>query len=289
MATTEEKIAQYLTEAHAMELALVRTLQAHIAMTPTGDYRSLLDRHLRETREHADRIRRRLADLGHAPGLTEFGYGIAQRLIGQLLSLGKAPLDVMRGASPEEKLLKNAKDECATEALEIASYDALEELAHQAGDDRTARLAADHRAEEERMLADLRAQLPALTAAVVGAEVKGEPSYDASRTGAAQAVRRASREVQRTAGEAADIAARLARRATATTSPTQPREEQREPFSGYDELNVERITARLGELTPAQRRHVAAYERAHKNRRGVLEAVEELEENDGAGAQQPVG
>jgi ferritin-like metal-binding protein YciE len=288
MATMQDKLAQYLTEAQGMELALVRTLQAHVAMTPAGDYRSLLDRHLRETREHADRIRRRLADLGHAPGLMEFGYGIGQRLIGQLLSLGKAPLDVVRGASPEEKLLKNAKDECATEALEIATYDALEELAHQAGDDRTARLAAEHRAEEERMLAELRAQLPALAAAVVGAEVKGEPSYEAGRTGAAQAVRRASREVQRTAGEAADSAARAARRATGTASPTEQREEQRQPFTGYDQLSVERVTATLGDLTPAQRRHVATYERAHKNRRGVLEAVEQAQENDEAGTQQPV-
>jgi ferritin-like metal-binding protein YciE len=288
MATTEDKIAQYLTEAQAMELALVRTLQAHVAMTPTGTYRSLLDRHLRETREHADRIRRRLADLGHAPGITEFGYGIAQRLIGQLLSLGKAPLDVVRGASLEEKLVKNAKDECATEALEIATYDVLEALARDAGDDRTARLAAEHRADEERMLAELRAQLPPLTAAVVGAEVEGEPSYDPSRTGAAQAVRRASHEVQRIAGDAVDSATRTARQATGTTNPTREREERRQPFSGYDELTVEILTARLGELTPAQRRHVATYERAHKRRRGVLEAVEQLEERDEADAQQQV-
>jgi ferritin-like metal-binding protein YciE len=62
MTSTEDKIVQQLTEARAMELALVRTLQAHIAMTPSGGYRGELERHLRETRDHAERISRRLAD-----------------------------------------------------------------------------------------------------------------------------------------------------------------------------------------------------------------------------------
>ncbi len=291
MATNEDKIAQYLTEAHALELALVRTLQAHIAMTPSGEYRSALETHLRETRGHSDRIRRRLADLGRAPGLVEFGHGIAQRVVGQLLALGKAPLDVLRGGSPEEKLLKNAKDEVATEALEIATYDALEQLARQARDDRTARLAVEHRADEERMLERLRALLPQLTAALVGAEVKGEPTYDPSTTGAAQAARRTGRELERTAEELGQDAVHAARSATGTLPKTQEREEHRQPFSGYDELTVARIVGRLGGLTPAELRHVATYERVHKDRRGVLDAVAQLQERAAAEAEaeQPVG
>lgn len=206
MTTIEDKIVQQLTEARAMELALVRTLQAHIAMTPSGGYRGELERHLRETRAHADRISRRLADLGPAPSTVQAVYGAGQKLIGQLLALGKAPLDMARGASPEEKLLKNAKDECATEQLEIATYDALEALARLAGDEATARLARDHRADEERMLAALREQLPKLTARVVRAEVDGRSSFDASRTGAAQAVQGAAEDVRARAGAVADDA-----------------------------------------------------------------------------------
>jgi ferritin-like metal-binding protein YciE len=37
----------------------------------------------------------------------------------------------------EEKILKNAKDACATESLEIATYTALEHLAQAVGDDKT--------------------------------------------------------------------------------------------------------------------------------------------------------
>jgi ferritin-like metal-binding protein YciE len=50
-------------------------------------------------------------------------------------------------------VLKNAKDACASEALEIATYTAIECLAQRVGDDETARLAASIRADEERMLA----------------------------------------------------------------------------------------------------------------------------------------
>ena len=36
MSKSEDKLIQYLNEAHATELALVSTLRAHISMTPTG-------------------------------------------------------------------------------------------------------------------------------------------------------------------------------------------------------------------------------------------------------------
>ena len=284
MTTAQDKIAQYLVEAHAMELALARTLQAHSAMTPRGPYRTALDRHLRETHGHADAIERRLRHLNRFPSLAERGYGLAQRLVGQLLALGMAPLDLVRGASAEEKLLKNAKDECASEAQEIATYEALEALAQQVGDEPTAALAADLRADEERMLSTLREQLPALTAAVTEAEVLGEPSYDAGSTGAAQALRGTRRAAGKAAGDATDAARRAvggaARGAADAIGPsrTQVREEQRQPLPRYDELTVEEIARKLGRLTPAQLRHVATYERAHKERRGILEAVEREQE-----------
>ncbi len=61
----EQKIVQYLSEAHAMEQALVTTPQSQIAMTPSGSYRDGLKSHLRETREHASRVQRRLDEIGH--------------------------------------------------------------------------------------------------------------------------------------------------------------------------------------------------------------------------------
>ena len=47
MSRSEQKVVQYLGEAHATEQALTRDLQAQIAMTPRGSYRSALETHLR--------------------------------------------------------------------------------------------------------------------------------------------------------------------------------------------------------------------------------------------------
>jgi len=215
MTTGQDKIAQYLHEAHAMELALVRTLQAHSAMTPAGEYRSALDRHRRDTQRHADAVARRLRELGRSPGIAETAYGLGQRLVGQALSLARAPLDMLRGSGGEEKLLKNAKDECATEALEIATYDALEALARQVGDDDTAALAAELRADEERMLETLRAQLPRLTAAVTGAELPAaEVAPDQLRAVAAEPARPAQRRPNRSARRRRSAARARARAAS---------------------------------------------------------------------------
>ena len=153
---------QHLNDAHAVEAALVSTLRAHIAMTPDSAYRELLERHLRETRGHTAAIERRLDDLGAGESFVHAAIGLAETLASQALSLAKGPLDALRGGDREEKLLKNARDETASEALEIAMYDALEALADDIGDTETARLAAAHRGDEERMLTALRRLLPGL-------------------------------------------------------------------------------------------------------------------------------
>jgi len=162
MSQAEQKVVQYLNEAHATEGALVRDLQAQIAMTPAGSYRSALEKHLDETRSHAERIQTRLGELDASANPILAGIGLVETAIGQTVAFWKAPLNLVRGTGGEEKLLKNAKDECATEALEIATYDALETVAKAAGDNPTARLAREHRAQEERMLSDLRAVIARL-------------------------------------------------------------------------------------------------------------------------------
>jgi ferritin-like metal-binding protein YciE len=192
----EALVIQYLNEAHATEEALVTTLRAHIAMTPKGSYRDLLERHLGETQQQARTIERRLEELGEGRSLVAAGVGLAQTVVGQVLALSKGPVDVLRGKSGEEKLLKNAKDECATEALEIATYDALHTLAEAVGDEKTARLAERHRGQEERMLDELRRHIPALTHATVLAQAGGQPTYDVSSTGAADTARKATRKAK---------------------------------------------------------------------------------------------
>ena len=138
MTKGKDKVLQYLDEAHAHERALVSVLTSQIAMTPRGSYRSALETHLRETRDHAERVGRRRKALGGGSGPLASVVGFAETVAGQALALSKTPLDLLRGSGGEEKVLKNAKDAYATEALEIATYTALERLARVTGDTQTA-------------------------------------------------------------------------------------------------------------------------------------------------------
>jgi ferritin-like metal-binding protein YciE len=211
MSRAAQKVVQYLYEAHASEQALVRMLESQIAMTPRGRFRRGLESHLRETRGHAERVRWRLNELGQGESPLLAGVGLVQTVFGQVLALGKTPLDLLRGSGGEEKVLKNAKDACATEAFEIATYTALEHLARSVGDEETARLAASIRAEEQRMLDLLLREIPRLTDAVVRSNVQGERSYDIAKTGAADAARARSEAASATARRAGTKARRKAR------------------------------------------------------------------------------
>ena len=193
MDKSQQKVVQYLDEAHASEVALVRVLQSQIAMTPRGSYRAGLEQHLRETRDHAKRVETRLGELGQGGNPLQAINGAAQAVVGQALALAKTPLDLVRGSGGEEKVLKNAKDACATEALEIATYTAIERLAKSVGDEQTAKLAASILANEEKMLQKVLREIPKLTDAVVRADAKVEPTYAVAAPGAAGAVRKNTR------------------------------------------------------------------------------------------------
>jgi ferritin-like metal-binding protein YciE len=256
MTHPDEKILQYLNEAQASESGLVRVLQSQIAMTPRGSYRNALEKHLGETRDHAERVRARIRELGAGAGVLQAGIGIAETVAAQALALGKAPLDMLRGSGGEEKVLKNAKDAAATEALEIATYTAIEQLATAVGDEETARLAASIRADEQRMLERVLKEIPKLTTAVVRADVRGNGSYDVAKTGAADKARSARRTAKRTTRKAA--------RSTGATA----------PWPGYDEQTVEEIGDRLAKASESKARAARAYEKAHKNRAGVIETAD---------------
>ena len=167
MDDTRRDLTRLLVDAHTNELALINVLSSHIPLTENDSYRRLLEEHLEETRDHADRVGRRLEDLGHSKSLLAAAYETAQGAIKQLLVLGKAPVDMIRGGgNVKEKMLRNAMDEVMTEGLEIASYDAIESLARTLGDTVTAELAASIRLDEEQMFDSLRKLIPVLAADV---------------------------------------------------------------------------------------------------------------------------
>jgi ferritin-like metal-binding protein YciE len=273
MSTSDQKVLQYLNEARAMELSLVRVLQSQIAMTPHGSYRDALERHLVETRDHAERVGIRLEELGHRGDPLTAAVGVVETVIGQALAIGKAPFDMLRGSGGEEKVLKNAKDACATEALEIATYTALERLARSAGDDTTAQLAQSIRADEERMLARVLREIPTLAEAVVDADVRAEPSYDPTTTGTADTVRNAGARAKRTARQARKVPGVAGAEGQVKGAVAS---EQDLAIGRYDELTAEEIIGRLADLSQVDLAKVAAYERKHQNRSTVHGRIDSL-------------
>ena len=281
MSRSEQKIVQYLNEAQASEVALVRVLQSQIAMTPRGSYRGALENHLGETRRHAARVETRLGELSDGGNPLQFLGGVAQTVAGQALALAKTPLDLVRGSGGEEKVLKNAKDACATEALEIATYTSIERLARSVGDEQTAKLAASIRADEEKMLKRIMRELPKLTAAVVGADVKDDPSYDVTKTGAADTARATGKAAAKTARKTGAKAKRSARQARKVPGVAQAEGQAKGAvasqsdlaIAGYDKLTAEEIVAKLSELSQIELAKVDAYERRHENRTTVPDRV----------------
>jgi ferritin-like metal-binding protein YciE len=284
MPDAHQKVLQYLEEAHATESALVQDLGAQIAMTSRGSYRSLLEKHLRETRDHAERLTTRMNELGRSSNPLQIVGGFAQDVVGQMLAVGRAPFVLVRGNGGDEKVLKNAKDACAAEALEIATYIAIEKLATEVGDDDTAKLAASIRADEERMLKALHEQLPKLTAAMVRAELRDDPTYDLTKTGAADAVKEAADEVKETTRNVAGAAKRTTRQARKVPGVARAEGEikgavatqQDLAISGYDDRTADEITAKLPELSQIEIAKIDAYERRTENRTTVLGRISSL-------------
>ena len=281
----QQKIVQYLNEAHGSELALVRQLQAQIAMTPSGSYRKGLETHLEETRRHAERLDDRLRELGQGSNALQVGLGAVQSVIGQALALTKTPLDLVRGNSGEEKVLKNAKDSCAAEALEIATYTALARLARVAGDGKTERLAKSLMADEQKMLNRLLKAIPQLTDAVARAEFDGEGSYDVSETGAADAVREVGGAAKRTARRTAGQTKRTARQARKVPGVVRAEGTVKgavasEPdlaIPNYDSLSADEVQDKLNALSQIDLAKVNAYERKNQNRSTVTDRIDSLQ------------
>jgi ferritin-like metal-binding protein YciE len=277
MSRSEQKVVQYLNEAHASEVGLVRVLQSQIAMTPRGTYRTALETHLGETRRHAERVAARADALGRRSDPLTAIADLAETVLAQTLALSKTPFDLVRGSGGEEKVLKNAKDAYATEALEIATYTAIEQLARSVGDDETEKLAASIRADEEKMLERIMRELPKLTAAVVGADVEGDPSYDVTKTGAADAARATTAKAKRTTRQARKVpgvaqAEGQVKGAVASQSDL--------AIAGYDKLTAEEIVAKLSELSQIDLAKVDSYERKRDNRTTVLERITTLRGNE---------
>src|ERR1700722_10530629 len=218
----DAKLVQYLNEAYGTEKRLETSLEAHIAMTAKASYKKRLREHLSETKRHGREVKQRIKALGgtaetvSAPGPEPLAEA-AQAVLGgaqKAVALAQGPLHALRGTGEEEKQLKNAKTEYASEAEEIATYTAIATLAEALGDKETQSLARAILREEVRMRTFLEREIPRLAKAVAKAEIPASQrkTSTAARKTRASRTRAASKPASRGRASAAGAKSGAGRR-----------------------------------------------------------------------------
>jgi ferritin-like metal-binding protein YciE len=135
-----DKLTSYISDAIGLEQNVEQMLSGMISTTEDPRMRARLEQHQEETRAQQGRLRERLDSYGESPSALK---GVAAKAGAAM----KGVLDMGRG----DKAGKNARDGYATEHMEIAAYQLLERVAIIAGDEETAAVARQNRAEEEAM------------------------------------------------------------------------------------------------------------------------------------------
>jgi ferritin-like metal-binding protein YciE len=138
--TITDQLVKHIDEGLAMEQNVLRMLDGMVNTTDDAEIKEALRQHKLETERHADRLRERLQAHGASPSVVREAGGIVGALMKSVADLART-----------EKTGRNARDAYATEHMEIASYQLLERVATRAGDEETARIARENRADEERM------------------------------------------------------------------------------------------------------------------------------------------
>jgi ferritin-like metal-binding protein YciE len=136
----QEQLVKHIDEALAMEQNVLRMLDGMIETTDDEEIKNELRQHKLETEQHAERLEKRLAAHDASPSTVREAAGIMGALMKGLVDMAR-----------QEKAGRNARDGYTTEHLEIASYQLLERVAKAAGDEETAEVARQNRADEEKM------------------------------------------------------------------------------------------------------------------------------------------
>jgi ferritin-like metal-binding protein YciE len=140
----DEQLVKYLTDVHSIELQALAQLRA--APKIAGDERlcRAFEEHLVETEDQEQRVRERLEALGSKPSKLKDAAG-----------RGGGWAMVAFAASQPDTPGKLTMHAFSYEHMELAAYELLKRLAERAGDEATARMAADIASEEARMAARL--------------------------------------------------------------------------------------------------------------------------------------
>jgi ferritin-like metal-binding protein YciE len=136
----QEKLIDYIQDAHAMEQSVLSALDSMISTTNDQQIVSVLELHRRQTEQHEQRLQQRLESLGHGASARK-----------QMGTMGATMLKGVGDQLRTDKPGKNARDGYVTEATEIAAYHLLQRLAMRAGDTQTVEIAQLNLRDEEWM------------------------------------------------------------------------------------------------------------------------------------------
>jgi ferritin-like metal-binding protein YciE len=138
--TLQEQLVKYLTDAHSIEEQALQQLRTAPKIAHEPKLAQAYSEHLAETERHERLIRDRLEALGTKPS----------KLKEAVMRAGGEAFVLFARSQPDTpgKLTAHAY---SYEHLELAGYGLLSRVAERAGDDATARVAAEIRAEEQRM------------------------------------------------------------------------------------------------------------------------------------------
>jgi ferritin-like metal-binding protein YciE len=297
MSNATDTIIEYLRQAHATEESSVSLLQGHLRGAPPGPYRSLVRRHLDETRRHASQIEDRLTDKGATEGLLQAGVTLVEAVAGRMVGLALGPVNLLASRTTPDAMLRNTQDIIAAEAREVATYEALERLAERAGDEVTASVARTIRADEERALEGFQGLIGGLTDRIARERLGAEASPARREPAAPPPAAAPEREPAPSGGEGRTNGGPVARDEPTRGQVARLREEMREregedaevsvgtaepgaeirvdaPWEGYDDMTAAQVVSRLRNADETTAAVVRLYEQANKARKSVLQATE---------------
>jgi hypothetical protein len=282
MAETTDLLVPALRDVRDAQAAVVDRFQAHIAVTPTGTYRRILERHVADAQDHVSSIDEHVEQLRPHDSLRDALDGVRD-FAGQATRVARLPFDVamavpvgaLRGwrRAPERRLLKNAEDEYAITALAVATCRAGESIAREVDDAVGAELLGSIRRHDEELLQALGGSL-AEHATAVAASNGGRSAERVGSTGTTQAVRAGWSRLRETVAGAIRRLPGVTRMWSELKGAAVAEDEL--PIPIYGELTAIDVTDRLPHLSQAELATIEGYERAHAGRSTILNKIADL-------------
>jgi ferritin-like metal-binding protein YciE len=145
-------VMSWLNDAYGMEQSITHVLENHVKDAKDHpQLQSGIQRHLDETRRHAEMVKAEIERLGGKTSTIKEAMSHVMGM-GQSVSTGMA----------KDELVKNALADYSTEHMEIASYRALQAAANEIGDQQLARTCETIIADEMAMSQFLEQNLPVI-------------------------------------------------------------------------------------------------------------------------------